>query len=232
MLLAGYACWRSRKHPGAARLLWVLSLAALSALSMPLVSRALLGSIEPVAADPLRAAPAQAIVVLGGGRYGDAPEYASDTVNEATLTRLRYAAWLQRRTGKPVLVTGGSPEGRAIAEATLMKAVLENEFGTPVAFTESASRNTLENARASRTLLAPLGIHRVYLVTHAWHMRRAHSVFTQAGFDVVPAPTMFSGHARPLLMDLMPDADALRDSSDFFHELLGLLWYRLKSVIA
>ena len=29
----------------------------------------------------------------------------------------------------------------------------------------------------------------------------------------------------------MPQADALRDSSYFFHEIIGLAWYRLKSAL-
>jgi uncharacterized SAM-binding protein YcdF (DUF218 family) len=197
---------------------------------MPWMSRALLQTLESARDDPLRSAPAQAIVVLGGGQYHDAPEYADNTVNEATLARLRYAAFLQRKTGKPLLVSGGSPEGSRSSEAQVMKAVLENEFGTPVAWAETASNNTLENARASRVLLAPLGINRVYLVTHAWHMPRAQGVFAQAGFEVVPAPTGFSTNFRSTPLDFLPHANALRDSSRFFHEILGLLWYRIKSL--
>ncbi len=48
-------------------------------------------------------------MVLGGGRYRDAPEYGNDTVGEYTLVRLRYAAKLHRETGFPLLVTGGRP---------------------------------------------------------------------------------------------------------------------------
>jgi len=41
---------------------------------------------------------AQAIVVVGGGQYHAAPEYAADTVSEATLVHLRYAACLHHET--------------------------------------------------------------------------------------------------------------------------------------
>ena len=45
---------------------------------------------------------ADAIVILGGGTYFHAPEYAGqDTIGDATLVRLRYGARLQRETGKP-----------------------------------------------------------------------------------------------------------------------------------
>jgi uncharacterized SAM-binding protein YcdF (DUF218 family) len=110
-----------------------------------------------------------------------------------------------------------------------MKTVLESDFKVPVAWAETQSNNTLENARASRAMLAPLGIKRIYLVTHAWHMRRALAVYTRAGFDVAPAPTQFATHFRTTALDFMPSAHALRDSSRFLHETLGLAWYRIKS---
>ena len=231
LLLAGWGLLRMRKHPRSGKAVAALALAALWALSTPWISRTLLQALEPEPADPLRAPPAQAIVVLGGGKYHAAPEYGADTVSEATLVRLRYAALLHRQTGKPVLVSGGSPEGSPVSEAQAMKSVLENEFKTPVAWTEAASNNTLENARASRALLAPLGINRVYVVTHAWHMPRSQWIFTQAGFDVVPAPTKFTTSFGLTLRDFMPQADGLRDSSRFFHEIIGLAWYRLRSVL-
>ena len=231
LLLAAWGLIRARKHPRSGKALIALALAMLWALSTPWLARTLLHTLEPEPVDPLRAPPAQAIVVLGGGKYYAAPEYGTDTVSEAALVRLRYAAHLHRLSGKPVLVCGGSPEGSPQSEALLMKAVLENEFKVPVAWTESVSHNTLENARASRALLAPLGIDRIYLVTHAWHMPRSQRVFTQAGFDVVAAPTAFATYYKLTLRDFMPHANALGDSSHFFHEIIGLMWYRLKSAL-
>lgn len=230
LLLAGAGLLRLRKHPRSGKALLALSLAALWALSMPWTARQLVHTLETPYADPLRAAPAQAIVVLGGGQYHAAPEYGGPTVNGASLARVRYAALLHRHTGKPLLVSGGAPEGNTASEAQAMKAVLENEFKVPVAWTETVSRNTLENARASRALLAPLGIDRVYLVTHAWHMPRAQRVFVQAGFEVVAAPTQFATHFRLTIVDFMPHAWALRDSSHVMHEIVGIAWYGLKSL--
>lgn len=232
LLLAGWGVLRLRRHPRSGRALIVLSLVALWALSTPWLSRTLLQTLEPEPTDPLRVPPAQAIVVLGGGKYYTAPEYGgADTVSESTLVRLRYAAWLHRQTGKPILVSGGSPEGSAVSEGQAMKAVLENEFKVPVAWTEDKSFNTFENAHASRAALKPLGIDRVYVVTHAWHMPRSQSIFVKAGFDVVPAPTQFATSFRMTILDFRPYAPALRASSHFFHEIIGLGWYRLKSAL-
>lgn len=231
LIIAAWGLARLNRHPHSGRALIAASLAALWLLAMPWCSRALLGWLAGNAADPLNAAPAQAIVVLGGGKYHAAPEYGGDTAGDMTLVRLRYAAALYRRTGKPILVSGGSPEGAAVSEAQVMKAALESEWRVPVQWAESASRTTLENARRTRAVLAPLDVNRVYLVTHAWHMPRARYAFEHAGFEVVPAPTRFPTHFRLTLLDFMPQAYALRDSGFFFHEVMGNLWYRLKSII-
>ena len=175
---------------------------------------------------------ADAIVILGGGTYFLAPEYAGrDTVNETTLARLRYGARLQRETGKPVLVTGGKPQGNSVAEAQLMRASLEQDFQIPVRWTEEASDNTLENARFSFQALHEDGIKKIYLVTHAWHMPRSAETFRRAGFEVVEAPIAFTTRYQTDLLAFLPRAEALHDSKIFVHEIIGLLWYRIQLAI-
>jgi uncharacterized SAM-binding protein YcdF (DUF218 family) len=183
---------------------------------------------EPYVTDTKRPL-ADAIVVLGGGTYFNAPEYGGDTVSKETLERLRFAAKLQRETGKPILVTGGSPQGNNSSEAGQMKQVLEQEFKVPVQWTEGTSDNTQENANLSRRMLQQSGITRIYLVTHAWHMPRSVLAFQAAGFQVVPAPTAYTTRFKTGLLDFLPNAKALHDSRIFMHELIGSLWYQLKS---
>jgi uncharacterized SAM-binding protein YcdF (DUF218 family) len=176
---------------------------------------------------------ADAIVILGGGTYFNAPEHAGqDTVGTYTLARLRYGAELQRKTGKPILVSGGNPLGNRISEAQQMRISLEQDFGVPVRWTEDLSDNTFESARYSFRILQQAGIHKIYLVTHAWHMPRAAAVFRRAGFEVVEAPTAFTTRYRTDLLTFLPRAEALRDSKIFVHEVVGLLWYRVKLAIS
>ncbi|HZW26437.1 MAG TPA: YdcF family protein [Gallionella sp.] len=182
---------------------------------------------------PLGKQDADAIVILGGGTYFHAPEYGGqDTVSQHTLERLRYGTQLQRTTGKPILVTGGKPLGNSLSEAQQMKAVLEQDFGMPVRWTEDSSDNTYENAYHSRQMLQAQGIRKIYLVTHAWHMPRAAEVFRSAGFEVIEAPTAFTTRYRNDLLAFLPRGDAMRDSRIFTHELIGLLWYRVKSALS
>jgi uncharacterized SAM-binding protein YcdF (DUF218 family) len=218
------------KRPRIARMLIATSLALLWLASTPYVADAGLRLLEgePKALDP-RTQAGEAIVVLGGGTYFNAPEYGGDTVSGTTLLRLRYAARLQRETGKPILVSGGAPLGNAVSEARQMKVVLEEEFKVPVQWIEDASANTFESARFSFQELKPLGIKRIYLVTQAWHMPRAVRAFQSAGFEVIPAPTAYTTHYETTLLAFLPSASALHDSQIFMHEAIGLLWYRLKS---
>lgn len=227
LLVAGIGLFLWHKHPRTARILISVSIAGIWLLSTPFVANSLLQSIEGKPVDISKNS-ADAIVVLSGGQHFNAPEYGGNTLNKETLERVRYAAMLYRRTGKPVLVSGGNPQGGG-AEAPLMKSVLEQEYYVPVRWVEDTSDNTKENARHSHELLAKDGISSIYLVTHAWHMPRSAQVFERAGFTVIPAATAYTTRHETNLLTFMPNAGALLDSYRFMHEVIGMLWYRIKS---
>jgi uncharacterized SAM-binding protein YcdF (DUF218 family) len=174
----------------------------------------------------------QAIIVLGSSTYFDAPEYGGHTVSRFALERIRYAAWLHRLTGKPILATGGSPPGRGSSEAEQMKVVLETEFQVPVRWVEGTSINTRENAYKSFEILREDGIRHIALVTHAWHMPRAKREFEQAGFKVTPAATAYTTRYKTDMFAFIPSAGALQKSNLFFHEVIGVLWYWLTASFA
>ena len=226
--LTGLLLWH--KRPRIARTLVSSTFILLWLLSTPFLADALLHTLEvaPLALTD-KSTTADAIVVLGGGTYFNAPEYGNDTVGNASLVRIRYAAKLYKSTGKPILLTGGTPLGNSISEAALMKLVLEQEFDIPVKWVEDKSDNTLENAHYSYRLLEQSTNKRIYLVTHAWHMARAMKVFQAAGFEVIPAPTAYITRYKTDLMTFMPNTDALANSRIYLHEIIGNLWYRLKS---
>ncbi len=223
----GWLLWRSR--PRIARALVGVGILLLVLQSLPVVGAMLTRGLE---AKPLnlKRINAQAIVVMGGGRYRDAPEYGGDTVSSGGLVRLRYAATLQRATGLPLLVTGGKPDGEGLSEAETMRRLLVKEFRVPVRWIEGESENSNDNAVKSARLLKRSGVSRVLLVTHAVHMRRAGGAFTAAGLEVVAAPTDFSsGPFTPL--DFIPQAGGMAVTGSALHEWIGLLWYRLKNTM-
>jgi uncharacterized SAM-binding protein YcdF (DUF218 family) len=225
----GIALLRHRRR--LASVLITSSLSLLYLVSTPLFADWALGLLSPPYSDPREQTTAQAIVLLGGGTFGLAPEYGGDTVNHRSLARLRYAARLHRLTGKPILASGGSVSGETTAEARQMQAILTHELHVPVRWIEDRSRDTLGNALETRRILAPSGITTIYLVTHAWHIPRAKLAFEHAGFAVIPAPIEFSSLEDLGIRDFVPRASALHNSYYFFHEVFGYLWYIVKTRI-
>jgi len=103
-----------------------LGFTTLLVLSMPVISGLLVDSLND--SGPLDLADvrgAEAIVIPGGGTRRDALEYGGDTVGQLSLDRVRYGAVVAKRTGLPVLVSGGSPYGGR-TEAELMRQTLAN----------------------------------------------------------------------------------------------------------
>jgi len=211
-----------------------LSVVALLILSLPFTGDQLTEEIEsrfpPVdLKEPGKQA--GAIVILGGGRYTDAAEYGvGDSVNRPTLERLRYGARLHRRTGLPILVTGGAPYGEAVPEAALMQAALAQDFRVKAKWVESNSGTTYENARRTKTILEPAGVKCVYLVTHASHMPRAVWAFEATGIATRPAPVGFTTLDKQErdALGYFPSIDGLYRSSTALRERLGLVWYKYK----
>ncbi len=218
-----------KRHPKVGKVLVMSTLTLLYLMSTPFVAETALQKLETLPAPGLVDAGIQAIVVLGGGTYFNAPEYDGHTVNPYSLERIRYAARLHRLTGKPILATGGAPFGNNFSEAAQMKATLEKEFQVPVKWIEESSDNTRENAYKSFTILNVNKITHIALVTHAWHMPRAAREFEQAGFKITPAATAYTTRYRTDLFAFIPTAGALQKSRLFLHEVIGMLWYRLTS---
>lgn len=230
LLLLAFLC---RARRGLAWGLAITGVLLLAVLSLKPVGQWLLAPLEAEAGflPPTAAAlkSAGAIVILGGGRYRNAPEYGEDTVTSEALARLRYGALLARRSGLPVLVSGGKPEGGGLSEAEAMARALQREWGVPVRWREAASSDTVDNARETARLLQAAGVRRVVLVTHAYHMPRAQRALERAGLAVVPAATTYFSR-RPLAgPDWLPQAEGMRWVRLALHEWIGLGWYRLRA---
>jgi len=169
-----------------------------------------------------------AIVVLTAG-VRDAPEYGAERLYGDSLMRAKYAAWLHKKTGLPILTAGGHFPGYKYSYAEIMKNSMHDNFGVDVKWTENKSLNTEENAKYSAQILDAAGIQRVLLVTSAYHMQRALTAFHNAGVDAIPAPTdfVFADHLSHLEAWL-PRAGALSQSCKAIHEIVGDAWYRIR----
>jgi uncharacterized SAM-binding protein YcdF (DUF218 family) len=165
--------------------------------------------------DPSKPVNAQAVVILGGGGVRTAPEYRGPALENATLERVNYGAFVARRTSLPILVSG------SLGEAQAMSATLSRDLGVSARWIENESGDTYENARFSARLLQAAGIHRIVLVTSSTHEWRAVHEFMAAGFEVVPAPV--GGYVpQPYeISDFIPGLSGIDRSHYALYELIG-----------
>jgi uncharacterized SAM-binding protein YcdF (DUF218 family) len=207
------------------RLVWI-ALAALILLGMPVVSYRLLLALETgLPTTPPSDHPPQAIIVLGGEIIRARDEKLGIRPGLLTLDRLRTAAALQRRTGLPILVTGGTTQPHTPAVGLVMEQSLRDDFQIPARWVESKSADTWENARFSADILRTEGITSAYVVTHAWHMRRALLAFQGTGLRVTAAPTSLDDPMGLDLYDFLPRAAGWQTGYYALHEWIGYAWY-------
>lgn len=226
-LIGLVASWRFRRL---GRMLAVLGLVGLWVLALPVTSKALIAGLETnLPLDPPADQPPEAIVVLGGDMSRNAPPAPPFDVGPLSLERERAAVRLERRTGLPILVTGGKLASGSDPIAMLMSRSLASDFHVDTKWVETASRTTWQNAEMSAAILRPMGIHSVFVVTHAWHMRRAVLAFRHFGLDVTAAPTQIHRRNDFTLYDLVPRATAWSDSYYAMHEWIGYAYYALHS---
>lgn len=214
-----------------------LALAILWLASAPASSDALRRRLEATAvAEPRPAAPADAIVVLGGVLGPPVAPRTSADLGQAA-DRVLHAARLFRQGAAPrVIVSGGAmPWDPEESEEAPSMAALLVEWGVDreAILLETGSRTTYENCRNVAALVREEGLDEVLLVTSALHMRRALATCRTAGLRARPAVTDFEVIERPSAgpLDWLPDAEALHGTQRALKELLGYEVYRWRGWI-
>ncbi|WP_019501256.1 YdcF family protein [Pseudanabaena sp. PCC 6802] len=181
---------------------------------------------------------ADAIVVLGGGIRPQIHPRPWVEVAEAG-DRIIYGARLWKAGKAPLLIVsggraewlgeGGNPESEDMAAiATLL--------GVPstAVIQDATSLNTRENAVNVQAILSQKSLRKILLVTSALHMPRSLAIFRKLGIDAIAAPTDFltvsTDNAKGFvgtLLDLLPEAEALKNTTNALKELVGIIIYRL-----
>ena len=217
VMIAGLVAWR--RTPRLGRTLVWTGVIALAVLSTGVVADRLERLAERVPALPpsqVTATGAEAIVILGGPSHQPfAPEYGGPAATSELLERLAYGAWLARRSGLPVLVTGYEDEANA------MRATLVRNFGITPRWVDDRAFDTYENAGDAARLLRRAGVGRILLVSSAAHLWRAEHEFTATGLAVVAAPVDLDTPAPLGWRDVLPNPGALATSTRALHELVG-----------
>jgi uncharacterized SAM-binding protein YcdF (DUF218 family) len=225
LAIAGGLVMSRRRRLG--RILVIVAAAGLLVLALPVTARLLIAPLE--AGLPLAPPPGHrpaAIVILGGDVERGA--HGAISVGALTLERLRAGARLARKLGLPILVTGGSLRPGEPAVGQLMARSLAEDFAVPAAWVEAASKDTWQNARLSDTILRQHHIDSIYLVTHAWHMRRSLIAFAPVPVAVTAAPTQIDPKPAFAWDAFTPQASAWQLSYDALHEWIGCAYYLLR----
>jgi uncharacterized SAM-binding protein YcdF (DUF218 family) len=177
---------------------------------------------------PFRATPGlDAIVVLSSAVSPPQYERPYPLPDPETFARCQHAAWIHRNTALPVLASGGAYPSFAVTMRDLLVSA-----GVPPEriWLEERSQSTHENAVFSARILRQHGVRRIILVVDARSMTRAAACFRHEGIEVVAAPSKFLSLA-PHLDDWIPGWKAVRGNELSLHEMVGLLWYRLRGWI-
>ena len=225
--VAGLLVRRWHRRPGAA--MTAASCVLLIVLSMPIVGGTMLVALEQGA--ELHSNPSgkpASIVILSAGIARLGGDDAGFGPDRLSLERERAGAMLFRRVQLPVLIAGGVLRSGDPPISVVMEQSMRNDFQVPVRWTERTSRDTWENAEYAAKILRENGIRTVYLVTHAWHMRRALIAFRHFGIEAIPAPVQIDRYPDFATPFLVPSVSAWQSSYLAIHEWLGCAYYALR----
>jgi uncharacterized SAM-binding protein YcdF (DUF218 family) len=97
-----------------------------------------------------------------------------------------------------VVASGGRRWGTAVEADVMARELALRGVPSTAIVRERCSLSTRDNARFSAAILARHGVSRALLVTSAWHLPRALSLFERAGVD---GEAVAAGEGRPTLRD-------------------------------
>ena len=215
------------------RIAGILAVNILIICSLPIFSNKLITYLENgyTLSDASSAKTADAIVVLSGmvrtinGKNGLSYEWgeASDRIFAGIELIKKNKAPIMILTGGKLPWSVGKPEGEYLRDVAI-------KYGVPnknILLTENVE-NTDQEAKAVGKLLNKTSP-KIILVTSAFHMPRAQKVFEAVGINIEPfAVDFLSGTDKYTIINFIPSARALNQTSFFIRELIGRLYYSLK----
>lgn len=169
------------------------------------------------------------IIVLGGSVSLEISEARGRPSVRDAAERLLAAGELARRYPEArLIVSGGESSIIPIggSEAAVMRDVIVGQ-GIPASRIqlESSSRNTYENAVATKDLAQPKPGETWILLTSAWHMPRSVGCFRRAGWTVLPYPVDYQTTGEPAMLGTFQLRQELVRLDTAAREWIGLAVY-------
>jgi uncharacterized SAM-binding protein YcdF (DUF218 family) len=168
------------------------------------------------------------VAVLGGGHKEMPDISATSQLSSSALARIVEATRILRMLPNARLVVSGPGEPGHPSHASVLAAAAKS-LGVDAARITliDSARDTEDESFAFARLL---GGERTALITSAWHMPRAAHLFRKAGVNFVccPADYIAKDDSHFYWSDFAFDTESLQRSTLAVHELIGLLWLRLR----
>jgi uncharacterized SAM-binding protein YcdF (DUF218 family) len=226
IILLFFGVFRKRMLPS------MIALILLIILSLPIVSRQLIKFLEQgyTLISPNNVDTADTVIVLSGmirtiKQNNEIYYEFSDAVDRVfagiELLKLNKAQKIILTRGK-LPWSLGIPEGEFLAQFVKSQGINKNQ----VILTEVV-QNTNDEAIAVSKILPKNS--KIILVTSAFHMPRAKTVFENQNLKVIPYAVDFRlGEKKMDVLDFLPQANAFKDSSFYFREIIGRAYYSLR----
>jgi len=212
-----------------------LSVLILWFFACPVVSHILVRSLEGKYDQLEQYPPADAVILLGGGRFGARAYYGSKILKE------EYAPFITVSGARIPLIYRSSNDisddiptpmewiGSGLEGNQLLLSEFLGVDTNKIILIQDAT-NTFEEAVLLREEWDRRGLPKnIILVTSAIHMERSVRVFEKQGFNVVPAPTDFliKANRNFNFYSFIPQAEYLLNSTLALREYLGLFSYEI-----
>ena len=210
----------------------LLALLLLTLLSLPLVSNQLIKSLERnySVISPNELDTADTVVVLSG---------MLQTIKQDSMIHYEFSEAVDRifaginllkmgKAQKIILTRGKLPWSKGDSEGDYLAEFVQSQGIDPnrILLTEIV-QNTNDEAKAISRMLPKNS--EVILVTSAFHMPRAKKVFQNQNLKIIPYAVDFRSSAKDIdVLDFLPQANAFKDSSFYFREIIGRLYYSLR----
>lgn len=167
------------------------------------------------------------VVVLGGGVLDN--KYLHETLpSSQTASRLLYAVQVFKKSGARYLVCSGEGTGRLSEADVMRRASIRLGISDEKIKIDPKSKNTWEQAREMNNMFQDKNI-RIGLVTSAYHMKRSEKEFRKYFSNVIPLPSGYLYSSSELsVISFIPKSVNLHKFSTALHEIIGIVWYRIK----
>ncbi len=164
-------------------------------------------------------------ILLGGGfNFEDIFKFSPHA-----FKREVYAFMISKETNTPLIFCGAKKEMKAFLDDLRL---FEKQFNFKITYYfPKPSLNTYQNAETASELFEKNGWKKkIYLITSAYHMKRAIMLYKHFGFEVIPKPVDFLRDYNYDYWDFLPNAGSFLKSYAAIHEYFGILSLKIRGI--